>query len=79
MKNYIFRFIGDEIISIELLKSKTERQEYYKKSFKFVTWFKHYDAVYNMENWPAGSFVKRFNMNDRIKETEIITRLKSIL
>ena len=52
MKNYIEGFLEDELISIELLKSKTERKEYYKKSFKFVTWFKHYDAVYNMENWP---------------------------
>jgi hypothetical protein len=68
VKNYIEGFLEDELISIELLKSKTERKEYYRKSFKFVTWFKHHDAVYNMENWPAGSFVKRFNMNDKNKE-----------
>ncbi len=74
MKNYIEEFLNDQLISIELLKSKTERKEYHRKSFKFVTWFKHYDAVYNMDNWPAGTVVKRFNMNDRDKENKVKNR-----
>ena len=60
VRNYIESFLKDKLLSIELLKSKTERKEYYRKSFKFVTWFKHFDAVNNMDNYPSGTFVKRF-------------------
>ena len=63
VRKYIEQFLGDKLISIELLKSKTEKKEYHRKSFKFVTWYKHLDAVYDMKNWPEGVFVKRFNLN----------------
>ena len=36
VKNYIEGFLEDELISIELLKSKTERKEYYKKVREFA-------------------------------------------
>jgi hypothetical protein len=60
LKNYIEELLHDNLISIEELKSRNEKEHYTRRSFKVVTSTKHMDVMYNMDNWPKRMILRKY-------------------
>ena len=60
LKEYIEDFLNDNIISIEELKTSKAKNMFICKSFKVVTSTKHLNAMYNMDNWPKRTVIRKF-------------------